>query len=172
MSTTNRFRHPFTRVTDAPKSAISPHLTLLDTAQRLAADSARWRPHLDFDPDRRYHRQLIADEHHEAWLLTWLPGQGTDWHDHGGSSGAFVVLQGVLVERSARDGIVRGIRHVRRPGESREVGPDHLHRISNDGTDPAVSLHVYAPRLEVQHDYVNDDGILRRIATRRAGVDW
>jgi len=27
-------------------------------------------------------------------------------------------------------------------------------------------------RLEVQHDYVSEDGILRRIATRREGDDW
>ena len=32
--------------------------------------------------------------------------------------------------------------------------------------------HVYSPRLEVQHDYVSDDGILRLVATRHEGEDW
>ncbi|HET6968970.1 MAG TPA: cysteine dioxygenase family protein [Ornithinibacter sp.] len=152
--------------------AASLRPTPLRTALRLAADPSRWRPHLDFDPDSRYVRRLVADEHHEAWLLTWLPGQGTAWHDHGGSGGAFVVLQGVLVERTAVHGVVRGARHVHRRGVAQAFGPDHVHRVGNEGPDPAVSLHVYMPRLEVQHEYVNDDGILRRTTTRREGEDW
>jgi hypothetical protein len=47
-----------------------------------------------------------------------------------------------------------------------------VHRVTNEGSDPAVSLHVYAPRLVVQHDYAAEDGILRPVATRRAGEDW
>ena len=33
------------------------------------------------------------------WLLSWLPGQGTGLHDHGGSAGAFAVVRGTLHER-------------------------------------------------------------------------
>ena len=65
----------------------------------------------------------VADEHHEAWLLTWLPGQGTDWHDHGGSAGAFVVVQGALVEGTAVHGVVRGTRRIHRRGGARRVRP-------------------------------------------------
>ena len=101
-----------------------------------------------------------------------MPGQGTTWHDHGGSGGAFVVLQGALVDGTAVHGLVRGARHIHRRGAVHAFGPDHMHRVTNEGPDPAVSLHVYAPRLEVQHDYVSDDGILRRVATRREGDDW
>ena len=155
-------------------SVISHTLTPspLRTALRLAADPSRWRPFVDFDPDRRYCRRILADEHHEAWLLTWLPGQGTLWHDHGGSGGAFVVLQATVVEGTAVHGVVRGARHVHRRGVAHGFGPDHVHRVTNEGPDPAVSLHVYAPTLEVQHDYVSDDGILRLVATRREGDDW
>ena len=144
----------------------------LRSALRLAADPSTWRPHVDFDPDRRYYRRLLADEHHEAWLLTWLPGQGTLWHDHGASAGAFVVLQGALVEGTAVHGLVRGTRHIHRRGVAHAFGSDYVHRVTNEGPDPAVSLHVYAPRLEWQHDYASEDGILRRVATRREGDDW
>lgn len=144
----------------------------LRAARLLASDEGLWRPRVDFDPDRRFYTRLLADDEHEAWLLTWLPGQGTDWHDHGGSSGAFVVLQGALVERTARYGIVRGEPQVHGRGGPRAFGSEHVHRMTNEGPDPAVSLHVYAPRLAVQHDYVSDDGILRLVATRRDGEDW
>ena len=157
------------RVLEAPPSL---RRSPLRAALRLAADPSLWRPHLDFDPDRRYYRRLVADEHHEAWLLSWLPGQGTGWHDHGGSAGAFVVLQGSLVEATAVHGLVRGPRHVHRRDSAHAFGPDHVHRVTNESPDPAVSLHVYAPRLQVQHDYVSDDGILRLVATRREGEDW
>ena len=164
----------FPAATRTSRASAPPSLrpSPLRTALHLGADPSTWRPHVDFDPDRRYYRRLLADEHCEAWLLTWLPGQGTHWHDHGGSAGAFVVLQGVLVEGNAVHGVVRGPRHLHRRGVAHAFGPDHVHRVTNEGPDPAVSLHVYAPRLEVQHDYVSEDGILRRIATRREGDDW
>ena len=145
---------------------------LADTARRLARQRTLWQGLVDFDPITRFYARLLADHDHEAWLLTWLPGQGTHWHDHGGSGGAFVVLQGTLVEGTAVHGVVRGTRHIHRRGVAHAFGPDYVHRVTNEGPDPAVSLHVYAPRLEVQHDYVSDDGILRRIATRREGDDW
>jgi predicted metal-dependent enzyme (double-stranded beta helix superfamily) len=157
------------RISEAPPS-LRP--SPLRAALRLAADPSRWRPHLDFDPDQRYYRRLVADEHFEAWLLSWLPGQGTGWHDHGGSGGAFVVVQGSLVEGTAVHGLVRGPRHVHHRDSGHAFGPEHVHRVTNEGPDPAVSLHVYAPRLQVQHDYVSDDGVLRLVATRREGEDW
>ena len=56
------------------------------------------------DPVDRYYVRLARQREFEAWLLTWLPGQGTDWHDHGGSAGAFMTLRGVLTERHAEVG--------------------------------------------------------------------
>jgi predicted metal-dependent enzyme (double-stranded beta helix superfamily) len=140
----------------------------LATARRLAADDSLWRPHLDFDPVSRYYRRLLATGDHEAWLLTWLPGQGTPWHDHGGSAGAFVVLQGALVERTARHGLVRGPRRIHGRGATHAFGPEYLHRVTNEGTDPAVSLHVYAPRLASMTDYEEHDGVLAPTEIRTA----
>jgi hypothetical protein len=43
-----------------------------------------------FDPRQRWYHRLATTDQYEVWLLTWLPGQGTDLHDHGGCAGALV----------------------------------------------------------------------------------
>src|SRR5689334_1701695 len=48
---------------------------LADTARRLSRQRSVWQGLVDFDPITRYYARLLADERHEAWLLTWLPGQ-------------------------------------------------------------------------------------------------
>ena len=162
-----------TRPAHTHRSPVAPSLrpSPLRTALRLAADPSRWRPHVDFDPERRYHRRLLADEHHEAWLLTWLPGQGTLWHDHGGSGGAFVVLRGPssraprCTASSAPHGTSTGA------GSPTGSAPTTC-TASQRGARPGGLPPRLRARLEVQHDYVSEDGILRRIATRREGDDW
>ena len=154
---------------------------LADTARRLARQRTLWQGLIDFDPISRYYTQLHADSDHEAWLLTWLPGQGTPWHDHGGSAGSFVVLQGVLTEEVAGyrqaadlDGTRRvsasGVRLT--PGDQRTFGTRHLHRVTNIGPDPAVSLHVYAPRLTAMTNYREVDSVLQPVEESIVGVDW
>ena len=51
-------------------------------------------PYVDFDADERWHQRIYRDRRIDVWLISWLPTQGTQLHDHGGSSGAFTVLSG------------------------------------------------------------------------------
>lgn len=155
-----------------PQTHATPTTSPLTTARRLAGADDLWRTHVDFDPTSRYYRRLVADGDHEVWLLTWLPGQGTPWHDHGGSAGAFVVLQGALVEQTAAHGLVRGLKRIHRRGASHGFGAEYVHRVTNEGPDPAISLHVYAPRLERMNDYADRDGVLELVEARRVGADW
>lgn len=143
-----------------------------ERAQLLAADPDRWLPAVHFDPAARVHTRIAADDDFEAWVLTWLPGQGTDIHDHGGSAGALVVLSGVLSEWTP-GGLGRGGRTRRLgAGAFRPFGADHIHRVRNDALEPAISLHVYAPRLRTMTRYDLLDGRLRALGTDRAGADW
>ncbi|GAA0631079.1 cysteine dioxygenase family protein [Sporichthya brevicatena] len=147
-------------------------------ALALAAQPALWRPAVRFDPAARVHTRIAAEADWEAWLLTWLPGQGTDIHDHGGSAGALLPLRGVLSEwtpggtgrlgRAFRPGRTRRLRG----GDLRAFGSDHVHRVRNDADAPAVSLHVYAPRLESMTRYALVEGRLVPLSTERAGADW
>jgi predicted metal-dependent enzyme (double-stranded beta helix superfamily) len=142
-------------------------------AEWYAARRDEWAVTPRFDPDRRWYARLAGTGDHEAWLLTWLPGQATELHDHGGSAGAFTVLEGRLTEQLP---IGRtDVRFVDRGygiGATRPFGPRHVHRIVNAGTAPAVSLHVYAPALTRMTRYTLTDGRLEVTAVEREGADW
>ena len=47
-----------------------------------------------------------------------------------------------------------------------------MHQVTNTGTVPAVSVHVYAPALRHMNTYEVSRGRLVRTGTERAGVDW
>jgi mannose-6-phosphate isomerase-like protein (cupin superfamily) len=125
-------------------------------AAALAAAEHRWSAQ---------HPELAAAQ---VWLLTWLPGQGTDLHDHGGSAGAFAVVRGTLDEE------VGALPDATRlsAGRVRPFGAHHVHRVTNTGAEAALSVHVYSPRLTVMNTYRVDRGGLVRTGTERAGVDW
>ncbi|NYI70481.1 putative metal-dependent enzyme (double-stranded beta helix superfamily) [Naumannella cuiyingiana] len=153
-----------------------PDSSHLELARSLARTPELWERFVDFDATSRYYHRLLARPDREAWLLTWLPGQGTDWHDHGASAGAFVVLGGTLREQVAREdraGVLRPGADLRwGAGRSRAFGTDHVHRVTNPTLEPAISLHVYGPRLTVMNHYSESGTELVRSDRRLAGADW
>jgi predicted metal-dependent enzyme (double-stranded beta helix superfamily) len=159
-----------------PKARVD-HLAV---ARQYVARSNDWPLAPRFDPNERWYHRLAAENDYEVWLLTWLPGQGTDLHDHGGSAGAFVVVSGQLTERTvaATAGPVAGADRpalVDAPiaaGTGRWFGSHHIHQIINDGDRPAVSVHVYGPALKTMTRYQLDGDRLRIASIDRAGVQW
>ncbi|WP_155375650.1 cysteine dioxygenase [Catellatospora vulcania] len=147
----------------------------LNTARRLADNPADWPVTPRFDPDQRWYHRLLDGPGVEAWLLTWLPGQETDLHDHGGSAGAFVVVSGALTERTlteARDGTTALTSRLLTAGAARQFGEHHVHQIVNAGPVPAVSVHVYGPELTSMTRYRLQAGRLLVAAVDRAGAQW
>ncbi|MGW1676688.1 cysteine dioxygenase [Saccharopolyspora sp. NPDC002376] len=124
-------------------------------ARELAADRSSWTHLLRYDPDQRWFGLLARTEHYEAWLLSWLPGQHTELHDHGGATGAFTIISGNLTERVVRGGTTDVLNSLT-AGQSRVFGPDYVHQVSNTGPDPAVSIHVYRPVRTPMTTYVHD----------------
>lgn len=148
----------------------------LATAMRYASRPDDWPLSPRFDPVRRWYHRLAEEPDAEVWLLSWLPGQHTDLHDHGGSSGAFVVVSGTLTEYTAAirpdDSQPRLLDNAFSAGDGRSFGAHHIHRIANTGTQPAMSLHVYGPALREMTRYRIEDGRLLVTAVDRAGTDW
>ena len=85
------------------RTASSPlsQARLRQVVQGLAAREHEWLGRVRYDPGRRWYQRLTCDDDHEVWLLSWLPGQRTGFHDHGESAGAFTVARGTLRERTA-----------------------------------------------------------------------
>jgi mannose-6-phosphate isomerase-like protein (cupin superfamily) len=140
-------------------------------------EASRWSSLIDpaaaaevLDPS--LHAELAGAQ---VWLLTWLPGQGTDLHDHGSSAGAFAVARGTLTERVVggreRDALHESTTDLT-AGRVRYFGAHHVHQVVNSLAEPAVSLHVYAPALRWMNTYRVERGALVRTGTERAGVDW
>jgi predicted metal-dependent enzyme (double-stranded beta helix superfamily) len=158
-----------------PHATTSPDVALI--ARQLAAQPDLWQPLVRFDEQSRFTLRLPGGPEHEVWLLTWLPGQGTAWHDHGGSAGAFATVQGTLTERHAvpvAAGRARPVPFARRlaDGRVRPFGPRHVHQVTNDDLVPAVSVHVYAPSLREMTEYERRGGLLYSSRTELAGVNW
>ncbi|HEX9999643.1 MAG TPA: cysteine dioxygenase family protein [Actinoplanes sp.] len=156
-------------------TAVDLRLDHLAVAGRYAAEPEQWPVAPRFNPiDRWYHRLAVADDH-EVWLLTWLPGQGTELHDHGGSAGAFQVFSGSLTEDIVVEAPGKRPRVLARElgeGAGRRFGTRHIHRITNRSSRPAVSIHVYGPALSTMTKYrIGIEG-LEVLSVERAGAQW
>ncbi|MEU6237330.1 cysteine dioxygenase family protein [Kitasatospora sp. NPDC047058] len=135
---------------------------LREVVRDLAEQPDRWIHHVRLATEERWYRRLVADEDHEVWLISWLPGQSTGFHDHGGSRGAFTVALGELEELSL-GGAEQGLLVRRVPaGTTRAFGPEYVHDVRNTATGPAVTLHAYAPPLSsMSHYELRAGGLVR-----------
>ena len=138
----------------------------LDELERVAAEiSARrdiWEPLVRVDPDQRRYELVYEDDHVDAWVLSWMPGQGTGFHDHYISGVGLCCAQGGVRE----DLLVYGAPDVElhlRAGDTRRGGPGYIHRVRHEEGEPAVTIHVYSPRLDWVGQYrLGDNGLVRR----------
>jgi hypothetical protein len=79
-----------------------------DLVRRVAASPAEWLTRVRLNPAGRWYERIHLDDSHEVWVISWLPGQATGFHDHGGSAGAFAVVWGTLMERRVVGGQATG----------------------------------------------------------------
>jgi rhodanese-related sulfurtransferase/mannose-6-phosphate isomerase-like protein (cupin superfamily) len=116
--------------------------------EALAARPQAWIERVRFRVGERWYERLDRSADHEVWAISWMPGQATGFHDHGGSAGAFVVAFGTLEEqRAGRQAQPVG------PGQVRAFGPHDVHDVRNASATPAVSIHAYSPPLSIMNRY-------------------
>jgi hypothetical protein len=76
--------------------------------RRLTSSPAEWVARVRLDPEGRWYEQIHMGDTYELWLISWLPGHSTGFHDHGGANGAFGVVWGELDEHVVAPGPVTG----------------------------------------------------------------
>jgi hypothetical protein len=64
---------------------------VLRTSEELAnivslyASSGGWMGRVRLRAERRWYERLYHGPGHDIWVISWLPGQSTGFHDHGAS---------------------------------------------------------------------------------------
>ena len=148
-----RLRFPYLEELLAPRSPVWTPTELRGLTNAVAASTGS--PLLDvlrFASPQRWWARLALTEEVELWLLSWLPGQGTAPHDHGGAAGAFTVLLGELAETYRYpSGPIGNQLHT--TGSSLGFGAGRAHQVRNLGPRRAASVHAYSPPLVPTREY-------------------
>jgi predicted metal-dependent enzyme (double-stranded beta helix superfamily) len=149
---------PSARTNTASKALSADDLAAL--IRPLADDSALWRHLAEFNSEGRWWRRLHESADVDIWLLTWLRGHHTDLHDHGGSAGAFAVVQGSLTEMRVIADRRSTMHRLVLAGNAVAVAPTTVHDVFNASDTPAISLHAYSPPLSSMGFYdLGADGL-------------
>lgn len=140
-------------------------------AEGIAA-SPLWHDLSEPGPDGRSAVRLIRSACYEVWVLGWWPGQSVELHDHGDSHAAFTVVEGDLVEVTARN--KGGLDRLVLPaGSTQLVRAGTRHDVLNLGTVKATSIHVYSPQLTSMRFYdAIDQGYLRTETVQDLEAVW
>ena len=100
--------------------------------------------------EEHYTRNLVfGNEEFQALILCWRSSQGSPVHSHGFSSCGVRILSGTATERSYEN--MQSSEPYRT--ESLQAGQvtfsdsPFVHSIVNEGCEPLITLHVYAPPL-------------------------
>lgn len=129
---------------------------LAEIVGQVAASPGEWLTRVRLNPVGRWYEQIHLDDSHEVWLISWLPGQETGFHDHGGAAGAFTVVWGALAESRVVGARLTGqvMSKPVRPGRLRSFGPRYIHNVQNAAPSTvAVSVHAYSPPLSAMTRY-------------------
>lgn len=117
--------------------------------------------------NERWFARLRSDDELDVWLISWVPGEATELHDHCGSLGALTLLSGALHEsRWAGDQLRR-----RRltAGDEAAFPLGWVHDVTwapAAASTPTLSVHAYSPPLTAMSYYeVTERNTLRRVRT-------
>jgi predicted metal-dependent enzyme (double-stranded beta helix superfamily) len=167
-------------ITSVNQRLLTPQ-QLAAEVRRLTSVPAEWVARVRLDPAGRWYQQVKVTDACELWLISWLPGQSTGFHDHGGASGAFGVVWGELDEHMVPRGAAGSAGAAAAPGSAvraisagmvRSFSAHHVHDVRNSSADSvAVSVHAYSPPLSAMTRYELTTGGLVPVRTEGAD-DW
>ena len=134
---------------------------LADLSRRVV-ESGLWRDYVAVSEEYRDYRLVFENDFIDVWVLSWLPGQETGFHDHDISEVGLCVAEGTIREHHmhlhADD-----TDHVLQPGQQQEGPFGYIHRVAHESGAPAVSVHSYSPPLAWVGQYREQSGQLLRL---------
>jgi mannose-6-phosphate isomerase-like protein (cupin superfamily) len=134
---------------------------LTETLRTWAERTDAWRPLIRHQREERTYALIHRDDDVELYLVCWMPGHDTGFHDHDHSSAAVAVLAGEVIEE--RLSLTGTVERTVGSGEVVTIAKEAIHRVRHAGDRPAVTLHAYSPPLSRVGTYeVADDGALLR----------
>ena len=135
---------------------------LRELALAIAERPELWQHLITHDPEQRTYSRVLHNDAVEVYLICWMEGHDTGFHDHDVSRGAVAVVEGEIIEeRLVVGGPPRQL--CRRLGDTFDFDASHVHRMRKDDATLAVSIHAYSPPLWRMGAYsVDADGTLRR----------
>lgn len=141
---------------------------LAELAAEIGRTEELWRPYERHDDEARFYQQLYRDPNLDVWLICWVDGQSTGYHDHDRSSGAVYVCAGSLLEdwfRIEEDGWVREHTTVHEAGGGFDFDAADIHGVRHpgEGAGPATSVHLYSPALWRMGHYEPGPRGMRRV---------
>jgi hypothetical protein len=153
-------------------SVRGPRINPREVASRLAP-AVHWPGALD--TYSRSWRLVARTPDFDAWLIAWPKGGKVELHDHGTSTGAVSVISGTLVEAVPRRddaGWLTLVRHELPAGATLGFGAGHIHDVTNESDEHALSLHVYSPALTSMTFYqlTEDELVVRDVAWSADGT--
>ncbi len=134
---------------------LSPN-ELVEYVTDIASRPKLWK-HLVEHGDKRGYRELADTSNFNCWVITWNTGHDTGLHDHDGSAGGVIVVEGTVTETRLHEesfeiqgSLVECIveeGQVYKTGDTFQFGPWDIHRVKHGGKKPAVTIHAYSPPL-------------------------
>ena len=136
---------------------------LRELVEGLAAHPELWADDVRHAAGERVCVNLARTEELEVWLICWLEGHDTGFHDHDDAAAAITVAAGaVRDDRLSLGGPALTTTH--ESGATFTVDAGGIHRVRHHGEEPAVTLHAYSPPLGRMGSYVvAPDGRLLRL---------
>jgi predicted metal-dependent enzyme (double-stranded beta helix superfamily) len=132
--------------------------------QDIAADPEQWQGLVHHDPEQRHFALLHRDEEIEVWVVSWMHGHDTGFHDHDASAAAITVVAGEIREQRLAVGRANIDRSFA-TGQTIAVRPSDIHRVQHTGDAPSVTIHAYSPPLARMGQYeIGPNGTLQRHA--------
>jgi hypothetical protein len=152
------------------------HITDQHAEDVLSGRYDRLVPPGGIPSDERWFTRLHSDDELDVWLISWVPGEATELHDHSGSLGALTLLSGALHEtrwagdRLRRRRLTAGDQAAFPLGWVHDVtwAPSADARSGSVSAPaavftPTLSVHAYSPPLTAMSYYeVTERNTLRR----------